>query len=231
MAAGGLVGVICVVVVELLLDDLLIIVVFLLLFLTVTRAGTIRHGGLLMGGVVGIGLAQARRGVGRDDHRCMEGVREGLIILRIVHEFRVGRFDQSPEMVVTLRAESCNRCRQRQPNPLGTGARCICPPTRRAFHRFLVHQKFQKKTGLHVALDHSLSGRWDGWNRHGRCPTTVGWDLVSPKFVPMAKTRGNTAAGTRGEQGVTRSHCVTVVSRCDVTAGNVGRDESLECNR
>ena len=157
MAAGGLVEVIRVVVVELLLDDVLVIVVFLLLFLTVTRAGAIRHGGLLMGGVVGVGLA--RRGVGRGDHRSMEGVREGLIILRIVHDFRVGLCDKSPEMGVTLRAESCNRCRQRQANPVGTGAQPICPPTRHAFHRFVVHQKFQKKIELHLELGHSLHGQ------------------------------------------------------------------------
>ena len=58
MAAGGLVEVIRVVVVELLLDDVLVIVVFLLLFLTVTRAGAIRHGGWVMGSVGGILLAR-----------------------------------------------------------------------------------------------------------------------------------------------------------------------------
>lgn len=45
-----------------------------------------------------------------------------------------------------------------------------------------------------------LGGR-DGWNCHGRCPTNIGWDLVCPKFVSMAKTRGNTAAGTRASMG------------------------------
>ena len=50
MAAGGMVNLICVMVIEFLFDDLL--VVFLLFFLlTVTRAGAIRHGGWLMGGI------------------------------------------------------------------------------------------------------------------------------------------------------------------------------------
>ena len=129
MAAGGMV---IVVVLELFLYDLLVVLFLLLFLFAVTRAGAIRHGGVLMGCVGGILLAGRRVGGGHE--RGMEGVRERLIILRIVHDFLGEVYDKSPEMGVTLRAES-NRCRQQQPNPVGTPARRICLSTRRAFHR------------------------------------------------------------------------------------------------
>ena len=143
MAAGRLVVVVGVVMLKLLLDNLLVVLLFLFLLFAVTRAGAIGHRGVLMGRIGCVGLARGR--VRRGHERGMEGVRERLIILRIVHDFLGEVYDKSPEMGVTLRAESCNRCRQRQANPVGTGAQPICPPTRHGFHRFVVHRKFQKK--------------------------------------------------------------------------------------
>ena len=132
MAAGRLVVVVGVVMLKLLLDNLLVVLLFLFLLFAVTRAGAIGHRGVLMGRIGCIGLARGR--VRRGHERGMEGVRERLIILRIVHDFLGEVYDKSPEMGVTLRAES-NRCRQQQPNPVGTPARRICLSTRRAFHR------------------------------------------------------------------------------------------------
>ena len=85
MAAGGMARVICVVVVELLLYDILVVFLLFLLFSVVTRAGAIRHGLLLMGGVGGVVLAGRR--VRRRDERGVKGVRERLIILGVVHDF------------------------------------------------------------------------------------------------------------------------------------------------
>ena len=87
MAARGMLRVIRIVVLELLFDDLL--VVFLLfLFFAVTRAGAIRHGRLLMGGVVCLHVVRAGGRVGRrGDEGGVKSVRERLIILGVVHDF------------------------------------------------------------------------------------------------------------------------------------------------
>ncbi len=140
MTTGGMVTLIRVVL-QFTLDDLLVVFLFFLFLLTVTRAGAIGHRGWLMGSVRGILLAGRR--VSRGHERCMEGVRERLIILRIVHDFLGSLRDKSPEMDVTLRAES-NRCRQQQPNPVGTQPRRICPCSRRAFHWLASSQKILK---------------------------------------------------------------------------------------
>ncbi len=85
MTAGGLVGLVGVAVLELLLDHLLVVFLLLLFLFAVTRAGAIGHRGAVMGGIGCILLARGR--VGRGHERGMEGVRERLIILRIVHDF------------------------------------------------------------------------------------------------------------------------------------------------
>ena len=139
MAAGRLVVVVGVVMLKLLLDNLLVVLLFLFLLFAVTRAGAIGHRGVLMGRIGCVGLARGR--VRRGHERGMEGVRERLIILRIVHDFLGEVYDKSPEMGVTLRAESSNRCRQQQPNPVGTQPRRICPCTRRAFHSLVWPRK------------------------------------------------------------------------------------------
>ena len=199
MAAGGMV---IVVVLELFLYDLPVVLFFLLFLFAVTRAGAIRHGGVLMGCVGGILLAGRRVGGGHE--RGMEGVRERLIILS-VHDFLGGLRDKSPEMDVTLRAES-NRCRQQQPNPVGTVSRRICPSTRRASHRFQCPQKMPENCA--VVLHHSeihpstrMCRRKPG--QHSECIPGI---LACPIFVPMAKTRGDTAAGTRVLQAQSQSH-------------------------
>ena len=85
MAAGGMV---IVVVLELFLYDLLVVLFFLLFLFAVTRAGAIRHGRLLMGGVVCLHVVRAGGRVGRrGDEGGVKSVRERLIILGVVHDF------------------------------------------------------------------------------------------------------------------------------------------------
>ena len=93
MAAGRVVGMIRVVVVEFLLDDVFVVFLLLLLLFAMTRAGAIRHGVLVMGSIGDILLAGGRVACGHE--RCIEGVRERLIILRIVHDFLAGQCDKA----------------------------------------------------------------------------------------------------------------------------------------
>lgn len=94
---------ICVVVVELLLDDIFVVFLLLLFLLAVTRSGAIRHGLLVMGGVGCILLTWRR--MGRGHERGMEGVRERLIILGIVHDFLEDYMIKAQRWSNALRAE------------------------------------------------------------------------------------------------------------------------------
>lgn len=146
MTAGGLAVVIGVVVFELLLHDLLVILLFFFFLFTVTRAGAVRHGLLLMGGIGDILLTWRR--VGRRHERGMEGVRERLIILGIVHDFLEDYMIKAQRWSNALRVEVCNRCREQPPNPVGTLARRPCLPHAVPLRPCFLRGKSQENTGL-----------------------------------------------------------------------------------
>lgn len=195
MAAGGVVRVICVVVVELLLDDIFVVFLLLLFLLAVTRSGAIRHGLLVMGGVGCILLTWRR--MGRGHERGMEGVRERLIILGIVHDFLEDYMIKAQRWSNALRAEGTIDVGNNNQTPWERTPDAFAFPHAVPLRPCILRGKSQK---MRPGIARRLRGPGYRYRqpaartRPRQNPAVPAY----PKFVPMAKTRGNTAAGIQG---------------------------------